>query len=197
MSFWFTIQTNYKEQKLFTDRKQILATFFFIVAFIILLMGIEKQLKERKNQYICKGYLRHWRTAFELYQKENNLAKQKFSWDKKEEWIEYIIQNYFFEKNAVSCPATLSQKDQKNYRINSSHFIHSFPRNDFILSSKKVVFVLDACSSSFRFIVSENPSQEVDYRHLGGANVLWSDGSVSHQKFDTKMAWKEECPEKK
>ena len=175
---------------MFTDRTQILVTFVLIVSVIILIIGIEKQLKERKKQYICEGYLRHWRSAFEIYQKEKALAKKIFSWEKKEEWMDSFIQNFFFEKDIAFCPAA-SGKGKKSYKINSHLFSKEFSRNNFVLPSQKIVFVLDGQCSNNHFTQTENPLEEIDYRHLGGANVLWSDGSVSHQKPGIEMAWQE------
>ncbi|NUM35857.1 MAG: hypothetical protein HUU50_15035 [Candidatus Brocadiae bacterium] len=164
---------------MFTNRTQIFVTFALIASCIILIMGIEKQLKERKNQYICEGYLRHWRSAFEIYQKEKLLANKIFSWEQKEGWMDSIIENYFFEKDAAFCPS-VSHKSQKSYKVNAPIFSQLFLKNDF--SSQKIVWVLDGQCSHSHFTSGENPLEDADYRHLGGANVLWSDGSITHQK---------------
>ncbi len=186
---------NNRRKRLSIDRTQVLVIFILIASSIILLLGIEKQLKERKKQYICEGHLRHWRSAFEMYQKEKTFAKKNFPWDEKEEWIDNLIQNFFSEKQASFCPASLTQ-EQKSYRINPYLLANLWDRKSFVLSNEKIAFVFDGQYSSNHFISCEKPLQELDYRHLGGANVLWSDGSISHVKSDTEKVWKERSLDK-
>jgi len=150
------------------EKLQPLTIFILVVALIILIIGIEGKLKQRKNQFICQAYLRHWYTAWQMYHK-----KEHFSANLEQEAMALL--SHLYKKQTYHCPSAPN--------ITYSYIINQdiLQKQAFVLFSNQAsqtIMILDGDSSHTLLFHANDLYKKASYRHLGKANLLFLDGSI-------------------
>ena len=137
--------------------------------------GIYYQLRARRQFILCKGNLRHWGTAFYLYQ------KQLQSTQLDPNFVRQQVQQMLYNKQTSQCPS-VSSHSFYSYQMNSHAILTNLSQN------KNIVLMFDS-SPSKQPITKDSPQKDVDCRHLGEANFLFIDGHVENSSKYLKYLW--------
>ncbi len=150
-------------------RLQVAILLILISSFIILGIGIEKQLQERKNLHICYWQLKMWWKAIEIYRNERP------NWQEPVEppnWVE--IFSVYFGKNSMGCP---NAKKGIGYSI-QSHSLSQYLKNKSVMM-EEIPLIYDSDDNNSLF---SNNLDSFSERHLGKALVLLSNGNITSNK---------------
>lgn len=129
---------------------------FLLLGLTFIALGVYHKLEQRKKQTICMGHLHQLGTAINLSSIE---FRSRLEVTNSEDWLR-SISSYLYDPNVMNCPT----HKQGGYVTQFSHL-------------KKNIFP----NKEQQAVVFDGQENSYDYRHLGGANVLFSNGVVTFQ----------------
>lgn len=161
------------------NRLELIIFLLLIIACIITTIGLEKQFQERKKQFICQGNLHQWWIYWNIYRHESPSMSKQLS---PQEMIT-TLETYCYDGKLPCCP-----EHEHGYQANAQTLPAYFTQNP--LAAKSVLM----CDGTSNLFWQDSLFLDVDYRHLGNANILLGDGTVvpyqnSSKELDHNYRW--------
>ena len=149
--------------------------FLFIGSLLVSFSAFYQQLMAYKRQVLCRNNLRQLATAFHLYDLQHT---RPFLTSSPKKWRR-LLSPYLYDDFAKQCPgAVLKHNTEYSYKINQACFGDN-QRNPFRLCNNGIL-LFDAICNEHSTAQKQKPYRDIANRHLGGANLLMLDGSVSY-----------------
>lgn len=151
---------------------RFLAVLFLAVSAILIMLGLRYQLYQAQQNILCLSHLSHWGTAWQILRP----GEGNFSTPLPELCAKW--QSCLYAPETAQCPLPTPCQGYYTYLVNGPAV--SDYRGGFLAPAvaRNTVLLFDGQLNTSPFTSGEAAYRRIANRHLGGANLLFFDGSV-------------------